>query len=236
MEAMWTRFLPAVQAMKSLVASGYIGDIVQVDGDFSLPYAEDASTSRFDPKKGGGALAYLGVYPISLAHWLLGSPRVIKSVARRGSTGVDLAVSASLIFESGTIAAITTNLMTSGRNTFRVTGTAGAIELVGPVFRPYGLRYTCFKPRNAKQNLSSNQFLSKMRENNMVQKLAQVHGLLRSKGSLKKYFYSGNGYHYQVDEVSRCMQAGLRESSVMPIEESVGIVSTIESIKATAAF
>jgi predicted dehydrogenase len=41
---------------------------------------------------------------------------------------------------------------------------------------------------------------------------------------------TGHGYTYQAQEVARCIDAGLTESAVMPLDESVAIVRTLETI------
>jgi len=42
----------------------------------------------------------------------------------------------------------------------------------------------------------------------------------------------GNGYNYEAAEVERCMRAGLLESPVMPLDESLSIMQTMDSIRA----
>jgi len=41
----------------------------------------------------------------------------------------------------------------------------------------------------------------------------------------------GNGLHHQVHEVHRCLRAGLNESPVMPISESLALASTMDAIR-----
>ncbi|MBN9389954.1 MAG: Gfo/Idh/MocA family oxidoreductase [Chloroflexi bacterium] len=44
--------------------------------------------------------------------------------------------------------------------------------------------------------------------------------------------YEGNGKNYQVAEVMRCMRAGLIESPVMPLSETLDIMSTLDAVRA----
>ena len=48
----------------------------------------DPANGSFDPALGGGAIAHLGVYPLSLAQWLFGSPTLMQAMGV-GATGVD---------------------------------------------------------------------------------------------------------------------------------------------------
>lgn len=42
----------------------------------------------------------------------------------------------------------------------------------------------------------------------------------------------GNGYHYEVAEVNRCLKAGLTESEVMPLDESLELMRTLDAVRA----
>ena len=44
--------------------------------------------------------------------------------------------------------------------------------------------------------------------------------------------FEGNGYNFQADEVVRCLQAGLLESPIMPLDESLAIMRTMDAIRA----
>jgi predicted dehydrogenase len=44
--------------------------------------------------------------------------------------------------------------------------------------------------------------------------------------------YDGNGLRFQVEEVHRCLAAGLTESPVMPLDESIALATTLDAIGA----
>lgn len=44
--------------------------------------------------------------------------------------------------------------------------------------------------------------------------------------------FEGNGYNYEAAEVARCLRAGLRESELMPLDESLSIMRTLDQIRA----
>jgi predicted dehydrogenase len=46
--------------------------------------------------------------------------------------------------------------------------------------------------------------------------------------------YEGKGLHYEADEVARCLRAGLLESPLMPLDETVEIMETMETVLAQA--
>ena len=43
--------------------------------------------------------------------------------------------------------------------------------------------------------------------------------------------FDGNGYQFEVQEVARCLREGLKESPVMPLEESITIMETLDEIR-----
>jgi predicted dehydrogenase len=42
--------------------------------------------------------------------------------------------------------------------------------------------------------------------------------------------HEGNGLHYEADEVARCLRAGLLESQLMPLDETVTIAETMDTV------
>jgi dihydrodiol dehydrogenase / D-xylose 1-dehydrogenase (NADP) len=44
--------------------------------------------------------------------------------------------------------------------------------------------------------------------------------------------FEGNGYNYEAAEVSRCVRAGKTESETIPLDESISVISTLDSIRA----
>jgi dihydrodiol dehydrogenase / D-xylose 1-dehydrogenase (NADP) len=91
MEAMWTRFLPTIQEVVKTVEKGDIGDVIQLDATFSFLGNADPEKRLANPALGGGALLDVGIYPITMANLILGSPTAVESEIVWSPTGVDLA-------------------------------------------------------------------------------------------------------------------------------------------------
>lgn len=70
MEAMWTRFIPAVKELKQQITAGRIGKIHQIISDFSYDVPFDPKYHLYDPQIGGGTLLDGGIYPLSFAGYL----------------------------------------------------------------------------------------------------------------------------------------------------------------------
>lgn len=43
--------------------------------------------------------------------------------------------------------------------------------------------------------------------------------------------YEGNGYRFQVEEVGRCLRAGERESPLIPLDETIAVMETLDAIR-----
>ena len=106
MEAMWTRHLPHIAAVRRWIADGRIGEVVTVVADHgqSLDLGPDHRLKA--PELAGGALLDLGVYPVAFVVDLLGAPTSVHAAGHRTETGVDASVALTLgyPFYGGTVA------------------------------------------------------------------------------------------------------------------------------------
>src|SRR6202012_5395012 len=109
-EAMWTRFLPHIALVREWLAEGALGEIVTVTADHGQWFAEDPAFRLFAPELGGGALLGLGIYPVSFASMLLGTPDRIAAVSDPAFTGVDAQTSMVFGYASGAQAVLTCTL------------------------------------------------------------------------------------------------------------------------------
>jgi predicted dehydrogenase len=138
MEAMWMRLNPAIRGMAELIRDGAIGEVTNIQADFGLQGPFEATHRLRDPALGGGALLDLGVYPLNLAHLILGPPAAVHSWARLTPEGVDDNTGMLLGWESGAVAALTCSLVGETRNAASITGTLGRIDLPQGFFVPRG--------------------------------------------------------------------------------------------------
>jgi predicted dehydrogenase len=143
MEAMWTRCNPAVRRAVELVADGAIGEVTAVHADFGIA-APPEPTHRLRAKGlGGGALLDLGVYPVTMAHLMLGPPAQIRAWAKLSDEGVDENTGLIFGYESGAVAALTCGIVGTTPVAAVVTGTTGRIEFTKPFFATRG--FTLFR-------------------------------------------------------------------------------------------
>ncbi|HEY2242267.1 MAG TPA: Gfo/Idh/MocA family oxidoreductase [Streptosporangiaceae bacterium] len=153
MEAMWTRFHPAVARLRALVADGAIGEVRAVTADLGLRQPVNPATQSFDPARGDGLLFHLGVYPVSFAQMLLGTPESVVAHGTLHASGADLEESVLLRYPGGRSALLFASLLSPAPGEARVLGTGGWIE-VPPRFH-YPSRIVLHRPGHDPETIAA---------------------------------------------------------------------------------
>lgn len=232
MEAMWTRFLPAAQAMREKVQQRAVGDVRWVTGNFGTSQIPEPANGMFNPALGGGAVAHLGAYALSLGQWLFGTPTLVQAIGTLGPSGVDEDAAFQLLYGNGVIGSFFVSLRAWAPDDFQVLGTEGMLGVRGSIVRPYGLYLSRQSPRGYEEAQFG--WKARLRQHGLVHDIAQRTGRSsRSRGTLLNYRYAGNGYHYEADEVRACVARGAIESKTMPLDDSIAVAATAEAIRNT---
>lgn len=130
MEAMWSRFLPAVIKVKKLIEDNVIGDIISFKSDFSFTmntnYPKDGRL--INPYLAGGTILDLGVYNISIARYFIKDKiSKISSHSILTEDNVDLQNESKITTESGIIIETSSSIIRTQPHTAIITGTKGNI-------------------------------------------------------------------------------------------------------------
>lgn len=141
MEAFMYRCHPQTIKIVEIVRSGVLGRIGVVQATFGYANPFDR-TSRFWSKElGGGGILDVGCYPVSFARLIAGADMgrpfadptdVCGAVHLHPETGVDDWAAATLTFESGLIAQVSTSIGVTQDNSARVYGTNGWLHVPEP--------------------------------------------------------------------------------------------------------
>jgi predicted dehydrogenase len=142
MEAMWSRFMPALAEVQRIIASGEIGRVNQVTADFGFTAAFDPAHRLFNRELGGGALLDLGIYPLSIAAALLGPVTSVTAQAEIGATGVDLNTGFILRHEGGGVSACSCSITTHTPVELTVSGPGGFIRMNTRFHHPESITVT----------------------------------------------------------------------------------------------
>jgi len=129
MEAMWTRFQPAMIQVRSWLDDGAIGAVRTVQADLGVQREFDPADRLFAKELGGGALLDLGVYVVSFAQWILGEPERVLVNGELGPSGVEFDADLLLTYPQGASALLTTSLRSAMPGAARVLGADGWIDV-----------------------------------------------------------------------------------------------------------
>ncbi|GGU46123.1 Gfo/Idh/MocA family protein [Lentzea flava] len=129
MEGMWTRFNPLIRKVAGAVAGGEIGEVRTIRADFGFRTDFDAGHRLWAKETAGGSVLDLGIYPIALAHQLLGRPTHIAAHGGLAPSEVDADAGILLGYENGVHALLRCSLVADLGSTAEIVGTEGTIEI-----------------------------------------------------------------------------------------------------------
>ena len=128
MEALWTRFNPAINAVLQKIEKNEIGAVNYLNADFTFKAEQDENSRLINMNLAGGALLDVGIYPIFLAYILFGMPEEIVATARFFESGAD--VQTGIIFRyPQAMANIMGGFASTSDAVARICGTKGRILL-----------------------------------------------------------------------------------------------------------
>jgi predicted dehydrogenase len=194
MEAMWTRFQPAMRQVRSWLDDGAVGEIRCVTADLGVVREFDPADRLFSPQLGGGAILDLGVYVVSFAQWVLGTPERVIAHGRIGPSGVEEDASFLLAYPGGASALLATSLHSPMPGSARVLGEGGWIDVLPRFHHPTEVVLHRFGMEP-------------------VRVVAPQ---------------MGGGYSHELIEVTSCVLAGVTESAVMPLADTVTVQRIME--------
>ena len=129
MEAMWTRFLPAIKEAKEVIESGEIGEVLGIEADFCYRIEPEEDSKVFKNEIAGGSLLDVGVYGLHFAAIFLGNKPESICASANVQNGVDMHTSVALKYKSGAIAQISSAINLQKPETAYIYGTEGHIYL-----------------------------------------------------------------------------------------------------------
>ena len=139
MEAMWTRFLPAIAEAKGIITSGVIGRVQQCHADFGFCFNAEPTHRLYDRELGGGALLDVGVYPLSLAAYFLGAIDSVTAVSQLGDTGADMQTAFTLRHQSGALSSCACAINAETPTELTIAGDLGYLRIEAPFYASQAL-------------------------------------------------------------------------------------------------
>lgn len=202
MEAMWTRFLPSMKAAMEVIRSGLIGKPRYVIADHSQHLL--AVPRLWQKELGGGALLDLGVYPVSFIMSVLGAPASVKASAVMSEEhGVDEMTSVILEYPHSSSCSGMHGVATC------------SIVSAGPI----NASVMCTKGR-----IEMDKSFYEQTSFRVVDNSGKVLHTYNDK-------CEGRGMQYEALHVEECIRAGLTESPIMPLSESLAVMRVLDDVR-----
>ncbi len=201
MEALWSRFLPALLQAKERIDAGVIGEIQSLRADFGFRGVEREDFDRdrlFNPALGGGALLDIGIYPIWLAQYLFGAPERIHATARLTELGADVDTQVTLEYAGGKLAHCYSTLLGITRCDALALGTTGSLHIHPRFHEARG--FSILRDRDTPPD---NHYAA----------------------------FQGNGYGFEAQAVMADVRAGRKESESWSLEDSLLLHRTLTEIR-----
>ena len=199
LEEMWTRFLTNIHVVPQMLEAGALGDLAIMQADHGQYFDFDPQFRLFNPELAGGAMLDLGVYPVSFASFVMGTPGRVNAVGTLAATGVDRQVSMVLdgfADHPQAHAVLNTTLAAKTATTATIAGSHGRIDIPGDFYNPQRVTFTPL-------------------EGDAVQ-------------SPEPVIPGHEGLAYEAAHFAQLVADGQQESPLISLAETIAIVDTME--------
>ncbi|MGX9885551.1 Gfo/Idh/MocA family protein [Streptomyces sp. NPDC002276] len=208
MEAMWMKFNPSFRAFADEARSGRIGEIRSVRGYFGIPFAAPDSP-RWTVERASSTLLDQGIYPVTLALELLGTPSGITAEGRVREDGVDLTEYVTLRYDGGEIAHLAASMVQFIEPSASVSGTRGWMTIPAPFWAS-----TQYATHAVGDGLS---------------------GELFSSPKMSRFDREGHGYVPMLRAVTEAILRGDTEHEWHPLGASIAVFDVLDGIRSALA-
>ncbi|XP_022662263.1 trans-1,2-dihydrobenzene-1,2-diol dehydrogenase-like [Varroa jacobsoni] len=199
MEAIWSRFLPVYDELQKRHSE--IGEIHSVEASFGL--AEIGGVDRVTkPELGGSSLLDIGIYVIHFAQLIFKDvyPSEIRAVGEITPDGVDVQTCISLKYPSGKLASLTTSVLADLPCEATVFGSKGKIKVHKPFWCPDSIE---------------------------VNGKTETFPYPATIGPCN--YVNSSGLRYEAIHVRDCLNNGLAESPILPLEATLNMARIMQS-------
>jgi predicted dehydrogenase len=209
MEAMWTACHPVVRALRERLRAGEFGTPRQLHAELGFRVDVDSDDRMLNPALGASALLDMGVYPLTFAHLMLGPAEQLHATADLSSGDIDLDVAITGRYPGGALATLSASMTSWSSRAAAIATDRGRIHL-DDFHHPSHATFTPYVEGPA---------------NDTVERGAAV----TIEGTEPVL---GRGYAHEIVEVGRCLREGLRESPLVPHDQTLTLLRQMDDVRA----
>lgn len=213
-EAIWTRFFPAMQFVRELLAQQRIGDVKNLHADMGVAFPS-AVKSVWSRAMGGGGLNCIGLYPLSFATLVFGTePVKVTAVGGLSSDGVDTFAAITLEYADQRFATVEYTMLSNMEASVQIVGTTGRIEIHNPAYAPTEVTVTEFVPGGKDEVATKSVFPKPLRPTDAGFNYSRSEGLA-----------------YEAEAVTKAVLDKQTEMAEYPLDEAVGLARLMQKIR-----
>ncbi|MBB6628629.1 Gfo/Idh/MocA family oxidoreductase [Nocardioides sp. KIGAM211] len=209
MEAMWTACHPVVRRLRRDLADGRFGTPRQLHAELGFRVDAAPTDRMLDPALGAGALLDMGIYPLTLAHLLLGEAEELRATAVLSEAGADLDVAVVGRYPGGAVATMTASMTSWSSRAAAIATDRGRITLEDFHHPAYAL-FTPFDDGGSNDDVGLGEPVRIEGDEPVI----------------------GSGYGNEAVEVQRCLAEGLRESPLVPHAQTLTLMRQMDDVRA----
>jgi predicted dehydrogenase len=213
MEAMWTACHPTVIEVARRLRAGEFGRPGHLHAELGFVVAEGASSRLLDPRLGAGALLDMGIYPLTFAHLMFGPVTSFTAQADLVQTehgAYDASIVITGRYADGVLATMASSMTSWSSRAASIATDLGRLTL-DDFHHPTRVVFT---PHGAARDWTEQEGTAAAYEITPPEPVI------------------GRGYGNEVAEVNRCVRAGLTESSLVPLEQTLELTRAMDAIRA----
>lgn len=209
MEAMWTACHPVVRRLAADLRSGRFGAPRHLHAELGFRVEAPPEDRMLNPALGAGALLDMGIYPLTVAHLLLGEAESLDAVAHHSADGIDLDVALLGRYPGGVLATMTASMTSWSSRAASIATDEGRID-VEDFHHPTRATFTPYASGGSNDRDGRGAPVPVVGDEPVI----------------------GRGYGNEIAEVVRCLRAGLRESPLVPHAQTLTLVRQMDAVRA----
>ncbi len=219
MEAMWTACHPVVLELQRRLHEGEFGTPRHLHAELGSLVDADPADRLLDPALGASALLDMGVYPLTLAHLMLGEAESLVATAALSSGGIDLDVAIAGRYRGGALATMTASMTSWSSRRCEIATDRGRIAF-DDFHHP---AYATFTPYSGESGDSDDSDGGGNGNGGGPGAEPQ-----RIEGAVPVL---GRGFGHEILEVNQCLAEGRNQSRLVPHSQTLTLMRQMDQIR-----